>query len=402
MVYRRCARNFRVLDLTASRRHIIIVNMNSFPLICALHYNISQDQELFKQAISELAQSDILPVASRIDWEANASSELLQKLAGAGLFGITVPQEYGGVGTDFLSLVLSVEELSKFSGSLGAQVSFHNGVVCEALVASANKELKARLLPKLASGTLGAFSLDPNSTVSYAVQGDSVVINGASEYVMSATLAGVFLVLARSKQGNIVICFDISDVNKPEFSIGETIKLLGMRASGTASMSFRGLRLSKESIAFSSTESNAAITNMLKKSRLAVAAQALGLGQASLDASVKYSSERSQFNTKIGKFYAVRDFVAQDQIAIEGSRSLTYSVASDLSRPSADKDSAIAKVSASNAAVQAARHSIRVHGGYGFTRDYPVERYLRDARATQLYIESNEALKDLIAASIIC
>lgn len=373
--------------------------MKKFTRMSPLHYTISQDQELFKQTIGQLAQSDISPVASRIDWEASASNELLKKIAAIGLFGVTVPQEFGGVGTDFLSLVLSTEELCKASGSIGAQISFHNGVVCEALVASKNQALKASLLPKLARGTMGAFSLD--STVSFTTSSESIVLNGTSEYVMSATLAGVFLVLAKSKEGNVLVCFETPHAMQPEFSVGEEKKLLGMRASGTASVSFRNLKLPKESVAFDASETSSIIPNLLVKSRLSVAAQALGLGQASLDAAVKYSNERSQFSTKIGNFYAVRDFLAQDQIAIEGARSITYSVASELSLPTSGRDSAIAKVSASNAAVQAARHSIRIHGGYGFVRDYPVERYLRDARATQLYIESNESLKDIIAGSIL-
>ncbi len=141
---------------------------------------------------------------------------------------------------------------------------------------------------------------------------------------------------------------------------------------------------------------------MLAKSRLAVAAQALGIGQASLDAEIKYANERVQFNTKIGSFYAVRDFIAQDEIALETARSLTYSVASEIQTlATLSRDSAIAKVSSSNAAVQTARHSIRVHGGYGFVRDYPVERHLRDARGTQIYIESNEELKSQIAGSLL-
>ncbi|MDG6924374.1 MAG: acyl-CoA/acyl-ACP dehydrogenase [Nitrososphaerota archaeon] len=138
------------------------------------------------------------------------------------------------------------------------------------------------------------------------------------------------------------------------------------------------------------------------KARLIVAAQALGIGQASLDAAIKYSNERSQFKTTIGSFYAVRDFIAQDEISLQSARSITYSVADEISLfQTPMRDSAIAKIAASDAAVSASRHSIRIHGGYGFIRDYQVERYLRDARATQIYIESNEALKGDIAGSLL-
>jgi hypothetical protein len=366
-----------------------------------LQYKLSQEQDLLKQTIGELAQSEISPVASNIDWEAKVPDSLLEKLPSFGLFGITIPQEYGGAGADFLSLVLATEELCKASGSLGAQISFHNAVVCEALTAS-NSGLKSRLLPKLASGTLGAFSLDPKSTISCDVEKDGILLNGSSEYVMSAASAGIFLVLAKMKDGNkALVCFSKKDATSG-LEVGPVMKLLGMRASQTAGISLHNTKLPTECLVFDIHQTGSALTQLLVRSRLIVAAQALGLAQASLDSAIRYSNERSQFNTKIGKFYAVKDMIAQDEIAIQSARSITYSVSSELlSNTSLQRDSAIAKVSASNSAVQAARHSIRVHGGYGFVRDYPVERYLRDARVTQIYIESNEALKGEIASSLV-
>ena len=221
---------------------------------------------------------------------------------------------------------------------------------------------------------------------------------------MNAASAGVFLVLAKMSDGNrAIICFskEHSGINSG-FEVGPAKKLLGMRASQTASISFHNLKLSTDTLVFDPQHTGRILEQLFARSRLAVAAQALGIAQASLDASIKYSNERTQFNTQIGKFYAVKDFIAQDEIAIQSARSITYSVAAELlSIPSLQRDSAIAKVAASNSAVQAARHSIRVHGGYGFIRDYPVERYLRDARVTQIYIESNEALKGQIAGSLL-
>jgi alkylation response protein AidB-like acyl-CoA dehydrogenase len=363
-----------------------------------LKYKLSQEQELLKQTIGELAQSEIIPIASKIDWEASVPKDLNEKLPAFGLLGITVPQEFGGAGADFLSLVISIEELSKASGSLGAQVSFHNAVVVEALVASGNSNLRSKLLPKLASGSLGAFSFDQEA-ISCRIENERLILNGTAEYVMSATSAGIYLVLAEAgKNRKVIVCFERQDAKNDSFVVGTPKKLLGMRASDTASIAFHDLELPKECLVFDVEGSDHALSRLLARARLAVAAQALGIGQASIDAEAKYANERKQFNTKIGDFYAVRDFIAQDEIAIESARSLTYSVASEISTTSTlGRDSAIAKVSASTGAVQAARHSIRVHGGYGFVRDYPVERYLRDARVTQIYIESNEALKSEIA-----
>lgn len=367
-----------------------------------LQYKLSQEQDLLKETISELALSEISPLASQIDWDAKVPDSLLEKLPSYGLYGVTIPQEFSGAGADFLSLVLVTEELCKASGSLGAQISFHNAVVSEALVATSNSGLKNRLLPKLASGTLGAFSFDPKSTISCRIEKDQIFLTGTSEYVMSAASAGIFLVLAKMSDGNrIMVCFSKEESNQG-LEVGPVKKLLGMRASQTASIHLHNLKLPLEAIVFDPMKSGKALEELIVRSRLIVAAQALGIAQASLDSAIKYSNERSQFNTKIGSFYAVKDFIAQDEIAIQSARSITYSVASELlSGSSVQKDSAIAKVSASNAAVQTARHSIRVHGGYGFVRDYPVERFLRDARATQIYIESNEALKGEIAGNLL-
>ncbi|MGI0090326.1 MAG: acyl-CoA dehydrogenase family protein [Nitrososphaerales archaeon] len=374
-----------------------------------MRFKITQEQELLRQTVSDFALAEVSPLASKIDWERKIPDGLLGKLPGLGLYGITIPVTLGGAGADFLSLVIAVEELSKASGSVGAEISFHNGVVCEALLLSSNSELKESLLPKLATGTIGAFSLDPKSTITCKIEEeDSIMVNGSSRYVMSAASAGIFLFAARTgDDGRAIICFSKDQLDSG-FTVGGAEKLLGMRAADTARISFSSAKLPVESLVFGLENTEIAMEQLLARSRLAVAAQALGIAQASLDAEINYANERSQFNTKIGNFYAIRDYIATDEISIQTSRSVTYSAASDLdalqnqsSSSSSGRDSAMAKVSASNAAVQAARHSIRVHGGYGFIRDYPVERFLRDARLTQLYIESNEALKSLIAGSLL-
>ena len=320
-----------------------------------MRYAITQEQELLQQTIREFAQGEIAPLASQIDWEATTPNELVQKLPTLGLFGITIPTDYGGAGADFLSLVLAIEELCKASGSLGAQISFHNAVVSEALIASSNSSLKSTLLAKLASGTLGAFSIDPKSTISCRMENNQILLNGSSEYVMNAASAGIFLVLAKMNDGNrAIVCFS-KEQSESGFEVGQVKKLLGMRATQTASISFHNVRLSADALVFDPKQTGSALLQTLARSRLAVAAQALGIAQASLDAAIKYSNERSQFNTKIGSFYAVKDYIAQDEIAIQSARSITYSVASDiLSNPALQRDSAIAKVSSSNSAVQAA------------------------------------------------
>jgi len=361
---------------------------------------LTQEQELLQGTIREFAASEISSLASKIDSEAKVPRELFEKLPGLGLYGITVPSEFGGAGADFLSLLLAIEELSNVSGSVGARVSFHNAV-CETIVSSTNEQLKSILLPKLVGGALAAFSVDPKSTITLKSENGNMTLEGSSEYVMNADTAQFFLVLAKAKDGSkTFVCLERADA-QGAFEVDEPKKLMGMRGTGTCKISFHGLKLSEQSAVFEENATSSALEVFLTRTRLLVAAQALGIAQASLDEEIGYANERSQFNTKIGRFFAVQDFIAQDEICIQTSRSVTYSAAPPSKTNEKVRGSCIAKISASNAAVQSARHSIRIHGGYGFVRDYPVERYLRDARATQLYIEPNEVLKVRIAESLL-
>ena len=362
---------------------------------------LTQEQELLQGIVREFSQGEILSKASKIDLDSKVPDELLRKLPELGLYGIVVPSPYGGAGADFTSLLLTVEELSKVSGTIGARIAFH-GIVCSALNESGNESLRSSVLPKLAGRTLSAFSVDPKSTISYKKSGNELVLEGTSEYVLNADVAGVFLFLARSKDGSsVIVCVEKERVGDG-IEVGEPKKMMGLRGSGTSRVSLHNLDLTESSLLFPSAETSSAVQRFQVAGRLAVASQSLGIGQAALNEEIKYANERSQFNTKIGRFYAVQDFIASDEISIDSARSVTYDVASSpLNEESAGRRSAAAKILASNAAVQTARHSIRVHGGYGFIRDYPVERYLRDARAMQIYLESNEALKAKIAEDLL-
>jgi len=371
-------------------------------------YKLTQEQEIFRDTIKEFAQQEIIPLASRIDWECEIPNSLLEKLPQLGLYGVTVPNKFGGVEADFLSLIIVAEELSRASGSLGARISLHNAVVCEALNMSSNTALKELILPKLASGTLGAFSLNTKPPqLTCRIENSEVIIDGSSDFVINADKAEVFVVLAKlggvKSADHALLAFSRSELStSKQFDVGEKKKMLGMRASGAARISFDKFHLPISSLLFDVSGTSGALARLNMRARLAVAAQALGLSQASVDAEVKYANERAQFNTKIGKFFAVQDFIAQDEIGLETARAQVYLAASQINTSeSIGRESAVAKISASNNAVSSSRHAIRIHGGYGFVRDYPVERYMRDARLTQIYLESNESLKAQIAGSLL-
>jgi alkylation response protein AidB-like acyl-CoA dehydrogenase len=380
-----------------------------------LTYELTQEQQILRDTIRDFAQSEIVPLASKIDWEGKFPQELLSKLPQLGLFGITVPSEFGGAGADFLSLMIAIEEVSRASGTLGASLSFHNAVVCEAIASSGNERLRQNLLPQLTSGNLGAFDfstvreVSKSKQVACKIQDSELVVTGSSEFVINAAGAKIFLVSGNLDQdvghkSSEIVLFAFSKDHVPSdiFIVGEPRKLLGMRASAIAKISFDNLKLPLESLVHEVPKTKKALSSLLARANLAVAAQALGIAQASIDASIKYANERSQFNTKIGSFYAVQEMIASDAVDLETSRALAYLTAQEINGSSTlQRDSSIAKISASNAAVRSSRHAIRVHGGYGFTRDYPVERFARDARLTQVYTESNEDLKAKIAKSLL-
>ncbi|MHB8566305.1 MAG: acyl-CoA dehydrogenase family protein [Nitrososphaerales archaeon] len=367
-------------------------------------YRVSQEQEILRETVREFSRSEISPLAATMDWEGRVPDSLLAKLPSLGLYGITIPAEFGGVGADFLSALIVSEELARASGSIGAQFSIHNAVVCEAFRISSNSKLKESMFPKLASGTLGAFTFDPKSSLTCKIEGSDIVVNGTSEYVINAERAGIFVLKVRlsgSKNHYALIAFEKDQV-KDSFSVGEAKKLMGMRAAGTATISLNNLRLPLASLLCDVQKTAESLSKLTYRARFAIASQALGLAQASLDSEIIYANERRQFNTPIARFYAVQDFIATDAISLETSRSLTYLSASQIDTlQSIGRESAIAKISSSNCAVTAARHAIRIHGGYGFVRDYPVERYLRDARLTQIYMEANESLKAAVASSLL-
>jgi alkylation response protein AidB-like acyl-CoA dehydrogenase len=380
-----------------------------------LTYELTQEQQILRETIRDFAQSEIAPLASKIDWECKVPEELLAKLPQIGLFGITVPSELGGAGADFLSLVIAIEEVSRASGSLGASLSFHNAVVCEALASSGNSKLRKTLLPKLATASLGAFDFSTihqgakSKQVLCKVEGSDLIVNGSSDYVMNAASANIFLVLGNlegtadaNETERVIFAFSKEQVSKEEFLVGEPKRLLGLRASGAAKISFNKLELPLQSLVYEVSKVKQPLQALLARANLAVAAQALGIAQASLDASVKYANERSQFNTKIGNFYAIQDMIASDSVDLETARAMTYLTAQEIKTTSTlERESSIAKISSSNASVRASRHAIRVHGGYGFTRDYPVERFARDARLTQIFTEINEDLKAQVAKSLL-
>ena len=372
-------------------------------MIRFLTYELTQEQQILRETVSEFAQSEISPLASKIDEERTIPKELLAKIVPFGLYSITVPTEFGGAGADFVSLVIAMEEISRASASVGAVLSYQNAVVCEALSNSQSENSK-ELLPMLAAGSIGAFDLDPSreEPISCKIEDSTLTVNGSSEFVVGASFADIFLVLGELKEKEqVIFAFSKNAFPKEQFKVGEQRRLLGMRGCGASSIAFKAAKLPLKSLAYEVSKTKTELAKLLCKARLATASQALGIAQASVDASIKYARERKQFNTKIGNFYAVQDMIASDSIALETSRAQTYLAAKEMNSPSLEKDSSIAKISASDAAVKAARHSIRIHGGYGFTRDYPVERYARDAHLTKIYNESNEELKATIAKYLL-
>ena len=322
----------------------------------------------------------------------------MSKAAKLGLFGIMVPRDLGGASADLRTLVIATEELGMSSASMALLISFHN-IVCDALVASNNLESKQALLSKLVSSSLGSLALDPIPRIIYKTTAKGLVLNGSLDYVVGASTANVFMILAKSagSTDKIILAFSKDQILKSGgFDVSQVVQHLGMKAANAAKIEFRDVKLSSETVMFDESETPGALDNILAEVRLVIAALALGIANVSIRSLAAYARKRP--SPKPDTQGSVEDTMALALVNLETSRCLCYSAASRIqSDLSIQRDSAIARVSASSVALHAATQLIRISGG-----QMPnVDQYLRDATATQNLIESESSLRQLIADSAL-
>lgn len=382
-----------------------------------MNFDLSEEQEMIRNTVREFAEKELAPRVNEAEEKGEFPWEVIRKASNLGFLGATIPQEYGGAGLDSISAAILIEELARVWAGVSTIIHVHNSVCCWPLNYFGTKEQKEKYLPKLASGeTVGAFTLteaeagsDASNVKTKAVlDGDEWVINGSKQWITNGTVAGVFLVFAVT-EGEVSdpkrkpLSILIVDKDAPGLKVGKPEKKLGQHASITAkSITFEDCRVPKENVLGKIGEGYREGMIILDQARIGVAAQGVGIAQGALEEALKYSQQRVQFGQPIAKFQAVQWMLADIATEIEAARLLVYKTAYLKDKGARiSVEAAMAKLAGGEIAMKAANQALQIHGGYGYTKDYPVERFFRDAKIIGIYEGTNEIQKLRIASELL-
>jgi len=367
------------------------------------------ETETIRKMTKEFAEKEIASIADRIDRENKYPMDLFDKMAKQGLFGICTEPEYGGSGLDLLSATVAAEEIAKVSMSASLLVGIQTAVTSAPITKFGNKEQKDAYLRDLATGKrIGAFCLtepvagsDAASIEMKAVkEGDHYVLDGTKTFISQGEVADLALVFARTS-GDAITAF-LVDKRKSPFRVGSKIEVMGFRGTGTAELLFENCSVPKENVLGDEGGGFLIAMMTLNESRIGVAAGGVGLAEAAFDIAVKYAKQRKAFGRPIGKFQAIQWMLADMLAQIHSVRLLTYHAAylRDQQRDFV-KEASMAKLSASEVAVDATRRAIQILGGYGYSKDYPLERYYRDAKLLEIGEGTSEIQRLILAREIL-
>ena len=356
----------------------------------------SDDENAFREAIRGFAESEIKPLVTKMDEEAKLDPGLIKQLFEMGLMGIETPEQYGGAGGSFVMACLAVEELGRIDGSVSVMVDVQNTLVTNALLRWANEGQKEKYLPRMASEWVGAYALSESSSGSDAFalklraedKGDKYVLNGHKLWITSANEANLFLVFANvdPSQGYKGITGFIVERDMPGFAVGKKEDKLGIRASSTCELTFDNCEVPKENVLGEVGKGYKIAIETLNEGRIGIGAQMVGIGQGAFEATRDYIKSREQFGKAIGSFQGVQFQLAEMRVALEASRLMVYNAArlKDAGQNFV-KEAAMAKLFASRSAEKICSVAIDLFGGNGFTKEYPVEKFWRDAKIGQIY-----------------
>ena len=378
-----------------------------------MQFTLTDEQRMIQETAREFADKEIAPVADRHNREGKFPLEIVKKLGKMGFLGMLVPEQYGGTHAGNLSLVIALEEINRVCASTGVTMSVQNSLVEAPILHWGSEDIKHRFLPKLATGEhLGAYALsepgsgsDAAGLVASAVKdGNDFVLNGTKNFITTGAEADVVLVMARtdtSHKTRGITAFLVESGTKG-FAVGKKEDKLGLRASSTVQLIFEDMRVPASQVLGEVGSGFKIAMHTLDGGRVGIAAQAVGIAQACLDASVKYAGEREAFDQLIGKFQAIQFKIANMATRLEASRLLVYNAArlKDEGKPHG-MEAAMAKLFASEAANDAARDAVQIHGGAGYLEDFPVERFFRDARITEIYEGTSEIQRIVIARHVL-
>lgn len=377
-----------------------------------MDFTLSNEQKMLREMFRKFAENEVRPLAEEIDETERFPEETVKKMAKLGMMGIYFPKEYGGAGGDVLTYAMCVEELSKACGTTGVIVSAHTSLCGAPIYENGTEEQKRKYLPKLCSGEwIGAFGLtEPNAgtdasgqQTTAVLEGDHYVLNGSKIFITNAAAADVFIIFAMTdkKAGNHGISAFIVERSFPGFSIGKHEKKMGIRGSSTCELVMEDCIVPKENLLGKLGKGFKIAMQTLDGGRIGIAAQALGIGEGAVEATVQYTRERMQFGRRISQFQNTQFQLADMHTRMQAAQFLVYSAAMKKQKGEPySMDAAMAKLYASEAAGDVTRRAVQLFGGYGYTREYPVERMMRDAKITEIYEGTSEVQRMVIASSL--
>ena len=374
-----------------------------------MDFRMDKEQLLLQQMYRAFAENEVDPVAADVDATEEVPMENVKKLARYGFFGIPFPKEYGGQGADYLAYSMAVEELSKKCATTGVIVSAHTSLCCAPIFENGNEEQKKKYLPDLLSGRkIGAFGLtepgagtDASGQKTTAVlDGDEYVLNGSKIFITNGGFADVFVVIAVTDKtkGYKGISAFIVEKGTPGFSVGEPEDKMGIRGSSTCELIFEDCRIPKENLLGREGKGYTLALKTLDGGRIGIASQALGIAEGAIDETVKYVKERKQFGKRISQFQNTQFQLADMQTKTDAAQLLVYRAASTKGNGEEYMhQAAMAKLFAAENASDVTRRCLQLFGGYGYTRDYPIERMMRDAKITEIYEGTSEVMRMVVS-----
>lgn len=377
-----------------------------------MNFQFTEEQLLLRNTVKQFANNEILPKIEEME-QGKFPRDILNKMGELGLMGITVPTKYGGAGMDFTSYILAINEISKVSAVVGVILSVHTSVGTNPILNFGTEEQKKKYVPKLASGEyLGAFCLTEASAGSDAAsiktravkERDHYIINGSKMFITNGGEADVYIVFASTspdKGSKGISCF-IVEKDTPGLIFGKNEKKMGLNGSKTLQITFENMKVPAENLLGKENEGFKIAMSNLDTGRIGIAAQALGIAEAAFEAACNYAKEREQFGQPIATMQGVGFKLADMATSIEAARLLVYRAAYlKTSGLPCTKEASMAKVFASKTAVKTSIDAVQIFGGYGYTKDYPVERFMRDAKVTEIYEGTSEIQKMVISKHLI-
>ena len=387
-----------------------------------MDFTLSKQHEMARALFREFAEKEVKPLAIEVDETEVFPRETVEKMAKAGFMGIPVPKEYGGQGCDVLTYAMCVEELAKVCGTTAVIVSAHTSLCCDPILTFGTEDQKKKYLPDLASGKkIGAFGLtepgagtDAQGQQTKAVlDGDEWVLNGSKIFITNGKEADVYVIFAITgmveKRGRMTkeISAFIVEKGTPGFSFGTKEKKMGIRGSSTYELIFTDCRIPKENMLGAQGKGFGIAMHTLDGGRIGIAAQALGLGEGALERTIAYVKERKQFGRAIGQFQNTQFQLADMATKAQAAQFMVYKAACTKDQYTKDHktsynvEAAMAKLYAAEMAMEVTTKAVQLHGGYGYTREYEVERMMRDAKITEIYEGTSEVQRMVISANLL-